>query len=97
MIQENEVVMALLGIGVLVFIMANRLPLKHLPASEILIVGFYMLLTSWILTVLEGFFWGNPLNFLEHMCYAGSAVLVVAWCWRVFGRRRGGDEPHRHY
>jgi len=89
MIQENEVVTALLGIGVLIFIIANRLQLKRLPASGILIAGFYVLLTGWILTVLEGFFLGKLLNFLEHICYAGSAALVAAWCWKVFGKKEG--------
>lgn len=89
MIQENEVVMALLGIGVLIFIMVNRLQLKRLPASGILVGAFYVLLTGWIATIVEGFFLGKLLNYLEHMCYAGSAILVVAWCWRVFGRKEG--------
>lgn len=89
MIQENEVVMALLGIGVLIFIITNRLQLKRLPASEILIAAFYVLLTGWLATVLEGFFLSKLLNYLEHTCYAGSAVLMVTWCWRVFGRKEG--------
>ena len=91
MIQQNEVILLLLGIGALIFILGNRSRLQFLPRSKTLIAGFYMLLVSWILTVLEGFFLGELLNFIEHMCYACSAVLMAVWCWQVFeknGRQR---------
>lgn len=86
-IFENEVVMLLLGVGVLTFILGNRARLKHLAASKILIVGFYVLLAGWVLTVVEGFFWEGLLNYLEHLCYAVSSVLVAVWCCKVFGGR----------
>lgn len=84
-IFENEVVMLLIGVGVLIFILTSRPRLKRLPASNILIVGFYVLLAGWVLTVLEGFFWERLLDYLEHTCYAVSSVLVAIWCWKVFG------------
>jgi len=86
-IFENEVVMLLIGVGVLIFILGSRPRLKSLPASNILIAGFYVLLVSWVLTVLEGFFWEGLLNYIEHACYAVGSVLVAVWCWKVFGRR----------
>ena len=89
---ENEVVMLLLGASVLVFILGNRQKLKHLPASNILIAAFYILLAAWILTVLEGFFWETILNFIEHLFYAVSSIFVAAWCWMVFGRRNPSEE-----
>ena len=90
MVQENEVVMLLLGVGVLVFILANRKRLADLPSVEILLVGYYLLLAGWLLTVLEGFFWGEVLNIVEHGLYAASAILVAAWCWRMFGQKGVG-------
>ena len=87
-IFENEVVMLLIGVGVLIFILGSRPRLKSLPASNILFAGFYVLLVSWVLTVLEGFFglfWEGVLNYIEHACHAVSAVLVAVWCWKVFG------------
>ena len=89
MIQESEVVLLLLGVGVLIFILGNRRRLRRLPASKILIAGFYTLLAGWVLTILEGFFWEELLNFLQHTCYTGSSVLVAIWCWRVFGKEEG--------
>ena len=87
MIQENEIIMLLLGIGVLIFILGNRLKLKRLPSSSIFITGFCVLLLGWIMTVLESYFWKELLNFFEHICYAASSVLVATWSWKVFGRR----------
>lgn len=87
MIQENEVILLILGIGVLIFIVGNRFRLKKLPASKILISGFLSFFTGWILTVLEGFLWGKFLNFMEHICFIGGSVLVAVWCWKVFVRK----------
>ena len=87
---ENEVVMLLLGMGVLVFILGNLERLKRLAASKILIVGFYLMLAGWVLTVLEGLFglfWEEILNFAEHLCTAVSSVFVAVWCCKVFGVR----------
>lgn len=83
-IFENEIVMLLIGVGVLIFILGSRSRLKRLPASNILIAGFYTLLAGWVLTVLEGLFWEGVLNHLEHLCNAVSSVLVAVWCWKVF-------------
>ena len=83
MIRENEVVMLLLGLGVLVFILANRSRLRRLPRWDILSLGFYVVLAGWVLTVAEGFFYENVLNYLEHISYACSAVLLALWCWKV--------------
>lgn len=87
-IFENEIVMLSLGVAVLIFILGNRERLKLLASSEILIMAFYVLLAGWVLTVLEGLFYEWLLNFFEHLCYAVSAVLVAAWCWKVFVTRK---------
>jgi hypothetical protein len=88
MIQENEIIMLLLGIGVLIFILGNRLKLKRLPSSSILITGFCALFVGWVMTVLESHLWKDLLNLFEHICYAASSVLVATWSWKVFVRRK---------
>ena len=90
MIQENEVVMLLLGVGVLIFILVNRVQLRRLPASGLHVTALCVLLAGWVLTVLEGFFWQEWLNFFEHRAYATSSVLLAAWCWSVVGGRSKG-------
>ena len=88
MIQENEILMLLLGICVFVFIQKNWIRLRNIPESKTLIAGFSMLLAGWLMTVLEGFFLKELLNYCEHMCYAGSALLLTVWCWKVFRSRK---------
>ena len=87
MVQENEIVMLLLGLGVLIFMLGNRQRIKSIPASNILTACFYTLVTGWVFTVIEGFIWPGFFNLLEHLCYAGSSVLMAVWCWKIFGRR----------
>lgn len=83
-IQQNEIVMLLLGIGVLIFTIRNRTGLKRLPANGILMTAFYLLLITWFATVLEGFIWNSFFNLLEHAGFAASSVLTAVWCWKAF-------------
>ncbi len=53
MTQENEIITLLLGIGVMIFILANNRKVKRIPVAIILIAGFYVLLAGWVLTILE--------------------------------------------
>jgi hypothetical protein len=88
MVRENEIVMLILGLGVMIFILGNRLQLKRIPSADFLLLGFHILLAGWVLTVLEGFFWEELLNYLEHMCYSVGSMLLAAWCWKVFRIRK---------
>ena len=77
MIYENEIIMLVLGLGVLVLALSNRDHLRRVPLFNVLFAGFCILVVSWIVTVLEDLFpqdsLGNiSLNFLEHLCYAAS-------------------------
>lgn len=84
MIQQNELIIFLLGMGVLTFILANRWRIPRFPAWRVLVASFCVLLLGWLLTILEGIFWENLLNFMEHLSYALSSSLIALWCWRVF-------------
>ena len=91
MIQQNEIVMLLLGMGVWIFTIRNQVGLKRLPASEILMTAFYLLLVAWTATVLEGFIWNSFFNLLEHAGLAASSVLTTIWCWKAFtGKKKVG-------
>ena len=46
--EENEVVMLLLGVGVLLFMLLRWPQLKQLPGAHLLLLGFIILLTSWV-------------------------------------------------
>ena len=88
MIQENEIITLLLGIGVMIFILANNRKVKRIPVAKILIAGFYVLLAGWVLTILEGLFWNDLLNVLEHICYTASSILIAVWCWKIFAYKK---------
>jgi hypothetical protein len=57
MIQQNELIMLLLGIGCMIFILVNKQKVKRIPVAKPLIAGFYVLLAGYFLTILEGLFW----------------------------------------
>ena len=88
MIASNEVIGLIFSVGVLVFYLWNRVRLRELPAFGILFAAFLSLLAGLVLTILEGLFWQETLNLLEHVGYAVSALLFTLWCWRAFGKRR---------
>ena len=76
--------MLLLGIGCMIFILVNKQKVKRIPVAKLLIAGFYVLLAGYVLTILEGLFWNEFLNVLEHICYSASAILMAVWCWKIF-------------
>ncbi len=86
--QENEIIVLLIGIGVLFFIILNWKHLEPLATRRILVLSFCVSILGWILTILEGFFLEDILNFFEHVCYAISAILLAIWFWKEFPHRR---------
>ena len=91
LIQQNEIVMLLLGVGVLIFAIRNRFVLRRLPAHGIIMVAFYLLFITWMATVIEGLIWNTFFNLLEHAGLAASSVLTAIWCWKIFtGKKKEG-------
>lgn len=88
MFEPNEIVMFFIGLGVWMFTFFHRAKLRHLPAPGIILAAFHLLLASIAATVLEGFFWPDFLNFVEHACLTVSSVLMAVWSWKLFSGRR---------
>ena len=86
MVYENEIIMFVLGLGVLIFILANYHRLKRIPSIQLLITGYCIFTAGWCLTILEGFFWKTVLNYLEHISYAAGAIIMAIWFRKVFRR-----------
>lgn len=89
MLKENEVIMLVLGIGVMFLIALNRTILIRIRFWQILYIAYCVLFCGWLFTVLEGFFYEQLLNTLEHISYFISAVLLIIWVWRSTGRITG--------
>ena len=87
--QENELITAIVALGVLIFIVLHHNALRKLPNFKILASAFYVLIASWILTILEGFFFPAFLNLLEHVGYALSAVLLALWLFPMYKKEEG--------
>lgn len=92
MIQENELIMLLLGLGVLIFLIANLSQLRRIPESTLLIASYVVLLFGWVLTVAEGFLLSRVINFMEHLCYAVSSVLLALWIWKICKSGKGPSD-----
>ena len=89
MVHENEIAMLLFGFGILVFTSINQKKLRSIPSWKYFITGFYVLLAGWVFTIVEGFFWNNFFNILEHLSYAVSSVILAAWCFKSFSSKAG--------
>ncbi|RYD84307.1 MAG: hypothetical protein EOP84_05860 [Verrucomicrobiaceae bacterium] len=82
MIEDNEVIVLVVATGVLLVLWVNRESMRRIPAARLLYWAFGMFFAAWCLTVLEGFFWPEIVNLLEHMATTGGAVLFACWCTR---------------
>ncbi|MBS3734451.1 MAG: hypothetical protein KGY99_05940 [Phycisphaerae bacterium] len=97
--QENEVLTLLLGIGALAFVLVMHRRLRRLPACGIMVSALGVMLLAWLATNLEAVRfsasavttkrWSNALNMLEHIGYAVSAALLLAWALLVYRTTRG--------
>jgi hypothetical protein len=91
MLMENEVVMLVMGIGVLIFILLSLPQIKKINFWKIIFVSYVILLLGLLFTNLEEYILPDFLNYCEHLSYLISSVLLVIWCWKTFQLLRGGD------
>jgi vacuolar-type H+-ATPase subunit I/STV1 len=89
MIQQNELIMLLLGIACMIFLLLNKQKVKRIPVARTLVAGFCMLLAGYVFTIIEGILWNDFLNVIEHMCYTASSLFLAVWCWKVFHTGKG--------
>jgi len=83
-VQENELLTLLIAVGVLVFIATGGARIRKLPQWRWCLTAYLVMTVGWTLTVLEGLFWGDTLNLLEHICYTISSITLAIWVGRVF-------------
>ena len=80
MIQDNELVNLLSGIAavlVLIFI-AGRVERNRI---FFFYAAFSAMLCAYITTILEGFFWHDIFNLIEHISLAIAGILFAIGCW----------------
>ncbi|MBN1158279.1 MAG: hypothetical protein JXA61_02770 [Bacteroidales bacterium] len=83
MLNENEFIMLILGIGIVFLIYVYRSKIKRIYGWKILLFGFYMLIAAGMCTVAEELILNSFLNVMEHLLYSISSIAVTIWCWKV--------------
>ena len=91
MIQENEIVTLVLGLGLLIFVGIQRRQVRQFPRVGLFLGGVVVLLAAWVFTVAEGFCYSRVFNTLEHLGYAVSSAALALWCFLTLGQ---GREDH---
>ena len=86
MIHGDELIMLLLGLAVFAFIVMNKIRLRRIPGFKVFVSAFFCFLAAWIFTVLEGFFWEDMFNVLEHVLYVSGTALLFIWVLKI-GRK----------
>lgn len=84
MFHENEIVMLFLCTGVLIFVYLNRKNLSKFKGWGLLFTSFIFFFTACVSTVVEGFLLEDFFNYLEHSSYAGSGLILGAWCYKIY-------------
>lgn len=76
---ENEVIMLVISIFALIFIFFGFNDIKKVKGYKILLLSFFVFFSSTVFTVLESYFLGTFLNYLEHICNLVSLILIFYW------------------
>jgi hypothetical protein len=92
MLYDNEVVMLILGAGVFGFVWLNYPRIRRITAWKWLLLSFYLMMAGWCFTILEGFVMAQVFNYMEHICYLLSAVVLAYWCRRIMREKREDNE-----
>ncbi|MFO7957325.1 MAG: hypothetical protein R6X33_09520 [Candidatus Brocadiia bacterium] len=92
MLSQVELLAFLLSLAVAAFILSNHAFLREcVPAWPLFVGAFYLLFVARTATIVEGACWYGLWNTVEHLCQAGSSVLLAGWCWSSLARGRFYD------
>ena len=80
MLNGNEVIMLVLGIGILFLINVYRDKIRRVKSYKVLLGAFYLLIASWTFTLIEDLVLYRWMNLLEHVCLAASSLMTLFWC-----------------
>ena len=85
---HDEVLMLVISGAVIVEVVSTFRDLRSIPHLFLLLTSFVAMFLASFFTVIEGFFWGDGFNFLEHLSVMIGAILLAVWCALVFGIRK---------
>jgi hypothetical protein len=93
MIHSNELMLMLAGMVIVVFIITKHHQLKSIPAYLWLISSFFLLSAGWTLSVVEVFIYPEFLNYLEHLFYTSSTIMLMVWYWKARASHASNRNP----
>ena len=79
MFQEGEIFNLLLVLVSLVIVL-YEIKRRKIPGFQMFLWGFFFICSSRIFTVVEGLFWEDVFNILEHFSYAFAGFTFAAGC-----------------
>ena len=79
MFQEGEIFNLLLVLVSLVIVL-YEIKRRKIPGFQMFLWGFFFICSSRIFTVVEGLFWGDVFNILEHFSYAFASFSFAVGC-----------------
>lgn len=89
MFQETEMIALMLG---LITLTATLYVYQHIrsiyPGSLLLVVALFFVVLTEIASIVESVFWPDVFNGIEHVFHFLSIVILAAWTYWVFCRRR---------
>ena len=88
MVSIPEILTWIIGVVVLLFGIVQYQYVQRLPDYVYLVVSYSAMLIAWTVTILEGFFWENFLNTLEHGFQLVSVIMLSVWCYRIVRQAR---------
>ncbi len=83
MAHEDELIGLIFATGIIIFILVKYPNFKKIYAYKMLLFAFYFVFAGFLTTVLEELFLNKTFNYLEHLCYVTSAILITIWSWRL--------------
>jgi len=97
MLSQVELLAFLLSLGVAAFILNNHAFLReHMPAWPLFVAAFYLLIAARTATIAEGVWCYGVWDTVEHVCQAGSSVLLAGWCWSSLAKGKFHDVHWDH-
>jgi hypothetical protein len=89
-VAHDELIMLIISLVVVIQIIAGFRFLRWLRFRVLLLCSFAFLLLSAFCTVAESLFLPEVLNYIEHLSFMISAILLAVWCWYVFANKKEG-------
>jgi hypothetical protein len=80
--QESEIfnfISAL--VSLLIILLISRK--KEMPKFRFIYPAFFMVVSGYVFTLLEGLFWYRAFNLLEHLSYGAAGMLFAAGAWSM--------------